>query len=294
MILLVQTVVLGLLAGGVYALMSSGFTLIFGVMKVLNLAHAATIVLAAFLTWWVWQRTGLDPLLVGVLVGPLMYGVGWLLYRGVVARVQRIDHELTLVASFGVATALGGVMALVWGTDARAATPSYFNSSFHIGDLVLPTAQLYACAGAVVLLLGLYALLRGTFVGKAIRACAVDRDSAALVGIDVERTMTRMFAIGVATTGFAGAALSVLYQFVPDSHYVWIGRVLCVVILGGLGSFAGAALGAAILGVSEALTASYVDTRWATTVPYLLIIVLLLIRPQGLLGGRTRADGALA
>lgn len=293
MIHLVQTVILGLLAGGVYALMSSGFTLIFGVMKVLNLAHAAMIVLAAFLTWWVWDRTGLDPLLVGVLVCPVMYGVGWLLYRGVVARVQRIDHELTLVASFGVAVALGGVIALIWGTEARAATPSYFNSSFHLGELVVPSAQLYACAGAIIILLGLYALLRGTFVGRAIRACTADRDGAALVGISVERTMAQMFAIGVATTGFAGAALSVLYQFVPEAHYVWIGRILCVVILGGLGSFAGAGLGAAVLGISEAITSSYVDTRWATAVPYILIIALLLVRPQGLLGGRTRADGAL-
>ena len=91
----------------------------------------------------------------------------------------------------------------------------------------------------MLLLASLYAMLRGTFLGRAIRACSANRDSAALVGIDVERTMSQMFAIGAATTAFAGASLSVLYQFVPDSHYVWIGRILCVVILGGLGSFAG-------------------------------------------------------
>ena len=98
--------------------------------------------------------------------------------------------------------------------------------------------------------------------------------------------MAQMFAIGAATTGFGGAALSVLYQFVPDSHYVWIGRILCVVILGGLGSFVGAGLGGALLGLGEALTATYIDTQWATTVPYVLIIAILLTRPQGLLGGR--------
>jgi branched-chain amino acid transport system permease protein len=291
--LLIQTLILGLLVGGVYALMSSGFTLVFGVMRILNLAHASMIVLAAFLTWWVWDHTGVDPLLLGIGATPVMYGVGWLLYRGVIARVHHIDHELAMVASFAVAIAAGGLISLVWGTETRAATPSYFNTSFHVGSVVVPRAQLYASVGAVVLLGALFALLRGTILGRAIRACSTNRDSASLVGIDVERTMAQMFAIGAATTGFGGAALSVLYQFVPDSHYVWIGRILCVVILGGLGSFVGAALGGAVLGASEALTAVYVDTRWATAVPYVLIIAILLVRPQGLLGGRLRADAVL-
>ncbi|WP_405059433.1 branched-chain amino acid ABC transporter permease [Kribbella sp. NBC_01505] len=294
MTLLLQTVVLGLLVGGVYALMSSGFSLVFGVMRIINLAHGAMIVLAAFLSWWVWDRTGLDPLLVGVVITPVMYVVGRVLYRLVIARVHRIDHELAMVASFGVAIVAGGVMSLIWGTEVRSATPSYFNTSIQLGSVVIPRAQLYAFIGALAILGALYALLRGTFLGRAIRACAENRDSAALVGIEVERTMAQMFAIGAATTGFGGAALSVIYQFVPDSHYVWIGRILCVVILGGLGSLVGAALGASILGLGEALTSSYVDTRWATAVPYVLIIVILLVRPQGLLGGKLRADGARA
>jgi branched-chain amino acid transport system permease protein len=289
--LLLQTLILGLLVGGVYALMSSGFSLVFGVMRIINLAHGAMIVLAAFLTWWVWDRTGVDPLLVGVVITPVMYCVGWILYRTVIARVHRIDHELAMVASFGIAIAAGGVMSLIWGTEVRSTTPGYFNTSFELGPLVVPRAQLYAFAGAVAVLGGLYAMLRGTFLGRAIRACSTNRDSAALVGVDVERTMAQMFAIGAASTGFGGAALSVIYQFVPDSHYVWIGRILCVVILGGLGSLVGAAAGAAILGLGEALTSSYVDTRWATAVPYALIIAILLIRPQGLFGGRIRADG---
>jgi branched-chain amino acid transport system permease protein len=294
MTLLLQTVILGLLVGGVYALMSSGFSLVFGVMRIINLAHGAMIVLAAFLSWWVWDRTGIDPLVVGVVITPVMYVVGRVLYRLVIARVHRIDHELAMVASFGVAILAGGVMSLIWGTEVRSATPGYFNTSYQLGPVVVPRAQLYAFAGALAILGALYALLRGTFLGRAIRACSDNRDSAALVGIEVEQTMAQMFAIGAATTGFGGAALSVIYQFVPDSHYVWIGRILCVVILGGLGSLLGAALGASVLGLGEALTSSYIDTRWATAVPYILIIVILLVRPQGLLGGRLRADGARA
>jgi branched-chain amino acid transport system permease protein len=294
MTLLIQTLIFGLLTGGVYALMSSGFTLTFGVMRIINLAHGALLIVAAFFTWWLWDRTSIDPLVIGLGLTVVMYGIGWVLYRTVIARVQRIDPELTLVASFGIAVATAGLLALVWGTEARAATPSYFNTSFTIGEIVIPRAQLYACAGAVLLLAALYALLHGTFVGRSIRACATSRSGAALVGIDVERTMAQMFAIGAATTGFGGAALAVLYQFVPDSHYVWIGRVLCIVVLGGFGSFAGAAAGAVILGVGEALTASYWDTRWTTAVPYLLIIAILLVRPQGLFGARHRLEGATA
>lgn len=291
MTLLLQTLIFGALTGGVYALMSSGFTLIFGVMRVINLAHGALLILAAYLTWWLWNRTGIDPLALGAGISVVMYGVGWLLYKAVIARVQRIDPELTLVASFAVAIAGAGAIALIAGTEARAATPSYFNTSFHVGGLVVPRAQLYACIGALILLGCLYALLHRTALGRSIRACATSRDGAALVGIDVERTMAQMFAIGCATTGFGGGALAVLYQFVPDSHYVWIGRVLCVVVLGGLGSFAGAALGAAILGFGEALTAAYWDARWITAVPYMLIIAILVVRPDGLLGARTRIDG---
>lgn len=294
MTLLIQTAILGLLAGGVYALMSSGFTLVFGVMRVMNLSHAALVIVAAFLSWWIWDTSGLDPLLAGLVVTPVMYAVGWLIYKTVVARVHRVDPELALVASFGVAVATEGVLALVWGTSSRTSTPSYFNASFDLGDVVVPKAQLYAAAGAVAMLGLLVALLRGTFVGRAIRACATNREGALLVGIDVERTQAQMFAIGAATTGFGGGALSVLYQFVPDSQDIWIGRILCVVILGGLGSLWGAGLGAAVLGLGEAFTASYIDTRWATAVPYFLIIAILVLRPQGLLGRRTRADAATA
>lgn len=294
MTLLLQTLIFGVLIGGVYALMSSGFTLIFGVMQVINLAHGALLILGAYLSWWMWRHTGVDPLLLGVGTSVIMYGVGWLLHKAVVSRVQRIDPGLTLVASFAVAIAGEGVIALVWGTSRHSATPSYFNTSYHLGSLIVPKAQLYACLGAIALLGLLFALLHGTFLGRSIRACATSRDGAALVGIDVDRCMTQMFAIGTATTGFGGAALAVLYQFIPDSQDVWIGRVLCIVVLGGLGSLGGAAAGAVLLGLAESMTSAYWDTRWTTAVPYMLIIAILLVRPQGIFGSTLRREGAPA
>jgi branched-chain amino acid transport system permease protein len=294
MTLLLQTLIFGCLIGGVYALMSSGFTLIFGVMDVINLSHGCLLILGAYLSWWMWRQTGVDPLLLGVAGSVLMYGVGLLLHKGVISRVQRVDPGLTLVASFAAAVVGEGLLALVFGTADRAATPSYFNASYHLGSVAVPKAQLYAGLGAVLVLGGLFALLRGTFLGRAIRACASSRSGAQLVGIDVDRTTGRMFALGVATTGFAGAALAELYQFLPDSQDIWIGRVLCVVVLGGLGSLGGAAAGAVLLGLGEAATSTYWDVRWTTAVPYILILLVLLIRPQGLFGTVLRREGAKA
>jgi branched-chain amino acid transport system permease protein len=294
MILLLQTLIFGCLIGGVYSLMSSGFTLIFGVMDVINLAHGCMLVLGGYVSWWLWQQTGADPLLLGVASSVLMYGVGWLLYKSVISRVQRIDPGLTLVASFAFAMVGEGVIALIWGTTAHSATPSYFNTSFHLGGIAIPKAQLYACAGALAMLAALFAVLRGTFLGRAIRACASSRDGAELVGINVERSMSQMFALGIATTGFGGAALAVLYQFIPDSQDIWIGRVLCVVVLGGLGSLGGAAAGAVLLGLGEALTSTYWDVRWTTAVPYMLILAVLLLRPQGIFGATLRREGVKA
>jgi branched-chain amino acid transport system permease protein len=294
MTLLLQTLIFGVLIGGVYALMSSGFTLIFGVMEVINLAHGALLILGAYLSWWMWRHTGVDPLVLGIGTSVIMYGVGWLLYKAVISRVQRIDPGLTLVASFAVAIAGEGVIALIWGTSTHSATPSYFNTSYHLGSLIIPKAQLYACLGAIALLTLLFALLHGTFLGRSIRACATSRDGAALVGINVDRCMTQMFAIGTATTGFGGAALAVLYQFIPDSQDVWIGRVLCIVVLGGLGSLGGAAVGAVLLGLAESMTSAYWDTRWTTAVPYMLIIAILLVRPQGIFGTTLRREGTPA
>ncbi|MFJ6392872.1 branched-chain amino acid ABC transporter permease [Streptomyces sp. NPDC091972] len=294
MTLLLQTVIFGCLVGGVYALMSSGFTLIFGVMNVINLAHGSMIVLGAYVSWWLWHETGLDPLLLGLCACVPMAAVGWLLYKAVVAQVQRIDPGLTLVATFAFSMVGEGVITLIWGNSAHASTPGYFTTSYHLGSLAIPKAQFYACLGALAVLGALFALLHRTFLGRAIRACASSRSGAELIGVNVEQSMAQMFALGVATTGFGGAALSVLYQFTPDSQDIWIGRVLCVVVLGGLGSLAGAALGAVLLGLGETLTSTYWSVSWTTSVPYMLILAVLLLRPQGLFGATLRREGSQA
>jgi branched-chain amino acid transport system permease protein len=172
--------------------------------------------------------------------------------------------------------------------------PSYVNQSFSIGDVFLPKAQVFGGAVALVVLAALYLFLTRSWVGRAIRASAVNPQGAELVGVKIGSVAALTFAIGVASAGAGGSIVSVLYPFLPGSHYQWIARLLGIIVLGGMGSLPGALVGALLLGVAEAMTVTYISPAWATAVPYVFVFVILLIRPQGLLGTRLREDVATA
>jgi branched-chain amino acid transport system permease protein len=291
---LAQTLILGLLIGGVYALLASGLTLIFGVMRVINIAHGAFLILAAFLTFSIWTETGLDPLVAILFTTPMMFAFGWALYVAAVRRIRGAHMSSSVLLTFALALVIEGLMGLIWGNTSHSVRPGYFNESFTIGDLFLPKAQVFGFAVAAIVLGSLYLILTQTWLGRAIRASAVNPQGAALVGVNVGGVAALAFAIGVAAAGAGGSIVSVLYPFLPGSHYQWIARVLSIVVLGGLGSLPGAAVGALLLGVAEAATVTYVSPSWATAVPYVVIFVVLLVRPQGLMGSRLREDVAPA
>jgi branched-chain amino acid transport system permease protein len=290
---LIQTLVLGLLLGGVYALLASGLTLIFGVMDVINVAQGALIILAAFITWALWNETGLDPLLGVFVTTPLMFLVGILIYLTTIRWIQGKPPSTSVILTFGLALIIEGVMGMVWTATLHRANPDYFNQSFTIGDIYLRKAQVYGCAIAVGVLVVLYILLKVTWLGRAIRAVSANTSSARLVGVNPSTVAALTFAVGVATTGAGGSIAAVLYPFLPGSHYAWISRLLGIIVLGGMGSLPGAVVGALLLGVAETMTATYVSPQWATMVPWAVIMVVLLLRPQGLMGQKLREDVAL-
>ena len=290
----VQSIVLGLLIGGTYALLASGLTLIFGVMGVINIAHGAFLILAAFVTYSIWTATGLDPLVSVLFTAPMMFVFGWLLYRGTVEHVRGAHVSSSVLLTFAIALVLEGAMGLIWGNTSHSVRPSYVNESFTIGEIFLPKAQVYGGALAVVVLTGLYLFLTRTWLGRAIRASAVNPSGAALVGVNVSAVAALTFAVGTAAAGAGGSIVSVLYPFLPGSHYQWIARLLGIIVLGGMGSLPGAVIGALLLGIAETLTVTYISPAWATAVPYLFIFVVLLVRPQGLMGSRLREDVAPA
>ena len=289
-----QALILGLLIGGVYALLASGLTLIFGVMNVINIAHGALVILAAFLTYSLWTATGLDPLLAILITTPAMAAFGWLLYLATVGRIRTAPVGASVLLTFGLALVFEGLMGSIWGNTSHSVRPAYANESFEIGEIFLPQAQVFGGALAVVVLGSLYAILNHTWLGRAIRASAVNPQAAELVGVNVGAVAALTFAVGVASVGAGGSIVSVLYPFLPGSHYQWIARLLGIIVLGGLGSLPGAALGALLLGVAETLTVTYISPAWATAVPYVFIIIVLLLRPQGLMGQKLREDVAAA
>jgi len=289
----IQQTAFGLLIGGVYALFASGLTLIFGVMKVINIAHGALLILGAFLAFTLWEQLGIDPLAALLITTPLMFAFGWVMYSAAIRPLRGAPLSSTVLLTFGLALVFEGLMGIIWGNQSRSARPSYFDQSFEIGAIVLPKAQVFACALAVVVLTVLWLFLARTWTGRAMRAAAANIQGAQLVGVNISKVSALTFAVGVATVGAAGAMVSVLYPFLPGSHYIWIARVLSIIVLGGLGSLRGAVVGAMLLGLAEAYTQTYISAAWATAVPYVLIFVVLFFRPQGLMGTRLREDVAV-
>jgi branched-chain amino acid transport system permease protein len=287
---LIQTLIFGLLIGGVYSLMATGLSLTFGVMKIVNMAQGAFLILAAYLCYTLWSHFGIDPILGAFIVTVPLSLLGFVLYKLVIQRVQRIDHGLTIVATFALALIAEAFISLAWGPNQTETTPQYFNQAFRLGSLVIPRAQLYAFLLAIGVTVALQILIKRTWLGHAITAASENPEGARLIGVEPARVGAWIFAIATASTAFGGAALSFLYQFSPDSQDVWIGLTLSVVILGGLGSISGAFAAGLLLGLAEAVTSSYISVRWAAAVPTLLILVVLLIRPQGLFTRATRQD----
>jgi branched-chain amino acid transport system permease protein len=263
-------------------------------MRVINIAHGAFLILAAFLTYSVWTAASVDPLLAILITTPAMFALGWVIYVVAVRRIRGAHMSSSVLLTFALALVLEGVMGLIWGNTSHSVRPDYFNESFSVGELFLPKAQVYGFAVAVLALVSLYLILTRTWMGRAIRASAVNPQGAALVGVNVGGVAALTFAIGVAAAGAGGSIAAVLYPFLPGSHYQWIARLLSIVVLGGLGSLPGAAIGALLLGIAEAMTVTYISPSWATAVPYVVIFIVLLVRPQGLLGARLREDVAPA
>jgi branched-chain amino acid transport system permease protein len=289
----VQTIILGLLIGGVYALLAAGLTLIFGVMDVINVAQGALLILAAFMAWTLWSDLGIDPLLGVLVTTPAMFGLGWVMYMTTVRFLSGKPASMSVLLTFALALVIEGVMGMIWSTTYHAATPSYFAQSFRLGDFYFPKAQVFGCLIAIGVLSCLYVMLRWTWLGRAIRAVSENVSSALLVGVNPKKVAALTFAIGVATTGAGGSITAVLYPFLPGSHYQWISRLLGIIVLGGMGSLPGAVIGALALGVAETTTATYISPRWATMVPYAVIMVVLLARPQGIMGAKLREDAVV-
>jgi branched-chain amino acid transport system permease protein len=288
---IIQVLVFGLLLAGVYALMAAGLTLAFGVMRIVNLAHAVFIVASAYIAFFAFQNLDIDPLVSILFIMPVMFLIGVGLYLTLFVRIEGSPRfvEMTVLLTFGIAIMIEGGLGYQFTGIFRNADPGYATEAFFIGDILIPRGQLYAAVLSIVVLVALWAFLRLTRTGRAIRATMQNRVAAQLVGVNVRRVSAISFGISIALAGASGASMSYLFPFYPFRHWQWIALLLSLVVLGGMGSLKGAVVGAIILSVASSFVIDYVGPSWGPMTFYAALFLILLVRPQGLFGKEVAA-----
>jgi len=284
--LLVQAGAVGILTGGVYALLASGLTLIFGVMKIVHISHAAFIILAAYLTYFISNDLGIDPLLTVVITAPLFFVLGVLVQRLLLSRLKENTTMMSVLLTFAIAIVIEGGIGLLWTSSHRSINVSYGQEALNLGVVRLPIDRTLGFLLAATTLGLLFAVLRYSRYGQALRATIQHPAAARLVGVNAQNVSAVGFGLGLATAAVGGAILAILVPFFPASHYAWIGRLMAIIVLGGLGSVGGAAIAAVAMGVVESLVLVSMDATWASMIFFIVLFMTLALRPHGLFGGR--------
>jgi branched-chain amino acid transport system permease protein len=284
MVLLVQSILSGILVGGVYALVGVGLTIIFGVMRVINFAHGDLLMLGMYLTWLIFTHLGLDPYASLIITGPLLFLFGALLQKIFINRVLNALPQNQILLTIGLGLIMSNSMMLLFTSDYRILTTSYSSSSFSVLGISVSQPLLYSFLVTAAITGALFWFLQKTDMGQAIRATAQDRDAAQLMGIDVRRMSVIAFGLGTALAGTAGALLAPTYYIFPQVGGPFTLKAFVVVVLGGMGSVVGATLGGLLIGVTESVAAVYVASGLKELVVYVLFLLILLFRPAGLLG----------
>jgi branched-chain amino acid transport system permease protein len=288
MSLVIGAAVLGVLTAGVYALMASGLTLIFGVMRIINVGHGALVILGAYLSFAVWSKWHIDPFLSLVITMPVMFALGVVL-QTIFIRPLKTDREaLSVLVTYALALGIEGILGYFFTSNVTQLRAWYDTASFPVGDFRITYVYLFGFVLCLAILGAMFLLLYRTTFGGAIRATMLNSTAAQLIGIDVNRVSAVAFGIGMATAAAGGVVFGITTAFNPGSHYDLISRLLTIIVLGGLGSLRGAVVAALIMLVTEDITAVVISPVWASFVFFVVLVVVLLVRPQGLYGLRVR------
>ncbi|HEY8244781.1 MAG: branched-chain amino acid ABC transporter permease [Vicinamibacteria bacterium] len=274
--LLAQSALSGVFIGSLYGLLGMGLGLTWGLLHVINLAHFGLAFLAAYLCYQL-AAGGMDPLLTLAIIVPLFFVLG-VAMQALLMRF-RVSPLNSLLATFGLTAIIEAGIQYVWTADFRKLESAYAAQKFKIGALYVPIPELIALVLAVVLALAIWAAMRYTDLGKAMRAVAEDGPMAAAFGVDHKRLALLLSGVCGALAGIAGVCLALSYTLTPAQIYAWVGVVFAAVMLGGLGSPVGPLVAGIVIGVSEALTAAIASPSWSPIVSFTLLIVILLLRP---------------
>jgi branched-chain amino acid transport system permease protein len=279
-----QVLINALVLGCLYACIAIGFSLVWGVLNVINLIHGSFIVLGAYLAWGLYQSLHLSPWYALVVAAPLFFCLGYIVQRIILNRVITAPVLVTLTLTFGLDLILNNAMIYFFKADYRKLTLSPPMGSVSLFGVVVPVDRLLATAFALALTGILYLILRRLKVGRAIVAVRLDRDAAVLMGVNVKSIYAIAFGLGAALAGCAGVLMALIFPISPLTSSAYLGKAFVVCVLGGLGSVSGALAGGILLALIEGIGSATIGPAHATTLSFVLLIVFLILRPQGLLG----------
>jgi branched-chain amino acid transport system permease protein len=284
---ILDIIIAGLLMGGIYALIAVGFSLQYGVARVLNVSHGEFIMLGAFLTWMLYTAFGVNPLVCLSICGPTTLLISFLLHRTLFTRLRASSPSLaafegkSMLASFGLLFIIQNVAILIWGNAVKGYT--YLDSSVNIGGAIFAANRLVTALSALVIGFAFYIFLARTRLGKAIRAASQDPETAGLMGVNIRQVLALCFGLGALMAGFGGTLISMCYAIQPTMGFQYTIIAIVVVVLGGLGSIPGSFIGGFVLGLIGSIV-SYWQPALSLAAYYMLFIILLIAKPTGILG----------
>jgi len=277
-------ITMGIMLGGLYALVALGLSIVFGVMRLINVAHGDLVLLASYLAFSIMTYLGLDPILSLVIGMPGLFFIGFFMQKYLLNRAFTISMEAPLIIAFGISIVLQNLFQIVWTPLSRGLTTSYTLKSFVMGDLHLPLVYLLDFFVGIIVMISLHQFLHKTYLGKAIIAASQDRGAAQLMGINTKQVYAFAFAIAMVSAAIAGVFLGLTFPFTPQSGVSFLIIAFGVVVLGGLGSVIGTFIGGLVMGLAQTLGGYFLGTSAQMLIAYLIVIILLATRPQGLFG----------
>jgi len=281
---LATPVVMGILLGGLYAVIALGLSLVFGVVKEINIAHGDLVILGSYFGYVAMTVLGIDPILSLIIGMPLLFGIGFAIQKYLLNRAFRISMDATLIIAFGISLILQNTYQLIWTPMARGLTTSYSLESFSAGPIHIPLVYLLDFLVAIVVMLVLREFLKRTYLGKAIRAAAQDRKTAHLMGINTDRVYAFTFAIAMALAAIAGVFLGLTFSFTPISGMSFLIIALGIVVLGGMGNILGTFVGGIAFGLAQTLGGYFLGVTAQMLVAYIMVLVVLAVTPRGIFG----------
>jgi branched-chain amino acid transport system permease protein len=283
-VLFLQAGINGILLGGIYTCVALGFSLVWGVMNIINIAHGTFVMLGAYVTFWAFSLLGLDPFLSVPLSMAVLFLLGYLTQWGLINRMVRAPIFMTLVLTFGLDMLIVNLALMAWKGNYRSVNPWYASLSLSAGGLVVPYTRLAIFVVSLIISLVFYLFITRTRTGRAIQATRMDLEAARLVGVRIGRIYGLTFGISTALAGGAGSLLAIVAPVSPIMGGAYLGKVFLICVLGGLGSTAGALVGGMVLGVFETGAAVVFGPGYQDAVSLVLLLLVLIFRPSGLLG----------